>query len=552
MYDNIARHWHFGVIKYKQKQHKEKEMKYFEVNGKPFIAIAGEAHNSSASNAKFMEGVWDKAEQIGLNTVLMPLYWELIEPEEGRFEFKLVDDIIMQARERNMKIGFLWFGAWKNAQMYYAPEWVKTDLKRFWRAEMKKGQPKTRLENFHGMEYYSLSYLCEATKQADCKAFVKTMEHIREFDEKEQTVICMQVENETGVQGFARENSDYADEAFAANAPQDLVDFMRSHTGEMAADVKAAVESGKESGTWREVFGDVAEEVFSAYYISSYVNYLATEGKKAYDIPMTVNCWLDKGEDPGMYPSGGPVARMLEVWKHCAPAIDIFAPDIYVNNFCEVCDDFRKLNNPLFIPETATHSHAGPRLVYAIGHHHAVCFAPFGFEDMGEPISGASLYLFGGDPTDPLLSQSQDPEEYRWYAKTLNSMMDKLTAAYGTNRLQAAINEPNKGETKDMLFFGKYGFKVVFSIPQMPQMKIRTDGVFLALQESEDTFYIIVNGCLSFASFSTEGKLIDELAMDEGVFENGEFVSTRRLNGDETAMRMIDKPRLLRIKLFAY
>lgn len=530
-------------------------MKYFEVNGKPFIAIAGEAHNSSASNAKFMEGVWDKAEQIGLNTVLLPLYWELIEPEEGRFEFKLVDDIILQARERNMKIGFLWFGAWKNAQMYYAPEWVKTDLDRFWRAEMKKGQPKTNLEAFYGMEYFSLSYLCEATKLADCKAFVKTMEHIKEFDEKEQTVICMQVENETGVQGAGRENSDYADEAFASVVPQDFVDYMRSHTAEMAEDVKAAVENGKASGTWSEVFGDVAEEVFSAYHISSYVGYLANEGKKVYDIPMTVNCWLDKGEKPGAYPSGGPVSRMLEVWKYGAPKIDIYAPDIYVKNFCEICDEYKKLNNPLFIPETATHSHAGPRLVYSIGHHHAVCFAPFGFEDMGEVIGGASLYLFGGDPTDPLLSQSQNVEEYAWYTNTLKSMMEKLTAAYGTNRLQAVINEKNKDELKDTLIFDKFGFKVIFEMPanaHMSGMSFRKDGVFLALQEDPDTFYIIANGCLTYATFSLTGKNIDVLSLDEGVFENGEFVSTRRLNGDEVAMRMIDKPVLLRLKLFAY
>ncbi len=527
-------------------------MKYFEVNGKPFIAIAGEAHNSSASNAKFMEGVWDKAEEEGLNTVLMPLYWELIEPVEGKFEFELVDELILQARSRNMKIGFLWFGAWKNAQMYYAPAWVKTDMKRFWRAEIKKGQPKTNLECFHGIEYYSLSYLCEETKLADCKAFVKTMEHIKEFDEKEQTVICMQVENETGVQGSGRENSDYADEAFNSIVPQEFVDYMKSHTAEMAEDVKAAVENGAASGTWSEVFGNVAEEVFSAYHISSYVGNLAKEGKKAYNIPLTVNCWLDKKEQPGQYPSGGPVARMLEVWKFGAPDIDIFAPDIYVQNFCEICDEYKKLGNPLFIPETATHSHAGPRLVYAIGHHHAVCFAPFGFEDMGGDIKGASLFLFGGDSSDPLLSQSQNVEEYAWYARTLNSMTNKLTAAYGTNRLQALINEPNNGEVKDMLLFGKYGFKVIFSLPQFPQMKVRQDGCFLALQEDEDTFYIIVNGCFSYATFSTEGKHIDVLSLDEGVFENGEFVSTRRLNGDEVMLRMIDKPVLLRVKLFSY
>ena len=36
---------------------------------------------------------------------------------------------------------------------------------------------------------------------------------------------------------------------------------------------------------------------------------------------MFANAWLaHKGENPGKYPSGGPVSRMHEVWRYCAPA----------------------------------------------------------------------------------------------------------------------------------------------------------------------------------------------------------------------------------------
>lgn len=151
------------------------------------------------------------------------------------------------------------------------------------------------------------------------------------------------------------------------------------------------------------------------------MNRVAEAGKAVYDLPMTANCWLDKGEKPGKYPSGGPVARMMEVWKFAAPAIDVIAPDIYVQNFCEICDAYTKMGNPLFIPETATHSHVGPRLVYTVGHHHAICFAPFGFEDMGQEFSGTQSYLFGVDTSDPLLQTPQNVEEYRWYNQTSRS-----------------------------------------------------------------------------------------------------------------------------------
>ena len=202
----------------------------------------------------------------------------------------------------------------------------------------------------------------------------------------------------------------------------------------------------------------MAEEIFSAYHVASYVNKVAEAGKAVYDLPMTANCWLDKGEKPGKYPSGGPVARVMEVWKFAAPAIDIIAPDIYVQNFCEICDAYTKMDNPLFIPETATHSHAGPRLVYTIGHHHAICFAPFGFEDMGQEFTGTQSYLFGVDTSDPLLQTPQNVEEYRWVQSDAcvhdahaGRRLWHKTAAGGYHR-------EAEGEPDDFRFLRIYGY----------------------------------------------------------------------------------------------
>lgn len=524
----------------------ERKKNLFYVKGKPFIALAGEAHNSSSSTAYYMQSVWEKAKEQGLNTVLLPVTWELVEPQEGVFDFKTQDEIIAQARENDMHIIFLWFGSWKNAQCTYAPEWVKKDLVRFPRAQVEKGKNKCSLSNFYGMSYTSLSYLGEETCKADARAFAKFMEHLKEMDGQEQTVIAVQVENETGLQGAARENSELADRLFAGEVPQEFAAYMRSHTSEMAEDVKASVEAGISGKTWAEVFGNAAEEIFSAYYIASYVNYVAEAGKAVYDLPMSANCWLDKGEEAGKYPSGGPVARVMEVWKFAAPAIDMIAPDIYVQNFCEICDAYTKLDNPLFIPETATHSHVGPRLVYTVGHHHAICFAPFGFEDMGQEFTDTQSYLFGVDVDDPLLKTPQDVQEYRWYNKVLSVMTPMLADKYGTKDLQAVISERPE---ENSICFEKYGFMAIFNYP----MIARKDGVLLALSESEDTFYLIANACAVMPFSADQSKPnVDLLVLEEGYFDDGKWVMTRRLNGDEAAFMKYEKPTLLKVKLFSY
>src|SRR5690348_16435967 len=61
------------------------------VDGKPFLMLAGELGNSSSSSAEYMPPLWPRLGAMNLNTVLVPVYWELIEPSEGQFDFSLVD-----------------------------------------------------------------------------------------------------------------------------------------------------------------------------------------------------------------------------------------------------------------------------------------------------------------------------------------------------------------------------------------------------------------------------------------------------------------------------
>ena len=516
------------------------------VHNEPLILLAGEVHNSNSSSAEYMEQVWEQAEALGMNSLLLPVSWELVEPEEGRFDFALVDRLIEQARERGKKLVLLWFGSWKNAECMYAPAWVKTDLARFRRGQIEKGKNKAPRQNFYGLPYTTLSYLCGETRDADARAFAALMAHLRQFDGEENTVVAVQVENETGLLGAAREVSDEADALFDGPVPAELADYLRTHTDTMVDDVRSAVEGGAPAGSWQEVFGAAAEELFSAYHIARYVDAVAAAGKAEYPLPMAVNCWLDKGEEPGKYPSGGPVSRTREVWRFAAPHIDLYGPDIYVPDFCGVCDEYTRRGDPLFIPECATHSYAGPRLVYTVGHYHILCYAPFGFEDMGKPFTATQGFLFGVDVTDPALKTPQDTGEYRWYNETLQSLLPLLAGRYGTDELQAVCAERSGESTLD---FGAFRVQAAFDHPMLQ----KNDGVCLGLKLGEDECLLLACRCgLMFSSGDPERPNLDILSLEEGRMENGAWHTTRRLNGDEAAFLKYDEPVLLRLRVFTY
>ena len=86
----------------------------------------------------YMRPAWSKLKWMHLNTVLTPVYWELLEPAEGKFDFTLVDSMILEARKQNLKLILLWFGSWKNSMSCYAPEWVKLNSEKFEREKIVK------------------------------------------------------------------------------------------------------------------------------------------------------------------------------------------------------------------------------------------------------------------------------------------------------------------------------------------------------------------------------------------------------------------------------
>ena len=83
------------------------------VDGKPYLVLGGELHNSSSSSRDYMRKFWPQLEASGMNTVLAAVEWSLVEPEEGNFDFTIIDNLLEDARAHNLRLILLWFGSWK-------------------------------------------------------------------------------------------------------------------------------------------------------------------------------------------------------------------------------------------------------------------------------------------------------------------------------------------------------------------------------------------------------------------------------------------------------
>lgn len=504
------------------------------VDNEPFLMLAGELHNSSASSVEYMKPIWDKLAGMHLNTVIGTVSWELIEPQEGRFDFSLVDAQIMEARARNMRLVLIWFATWKNASSSYAPHWVKEDRKRF-PPMVLQVRPGRGMSSFLAtyMEQQGtgpLSALGEQTLRADAKAFRALMRHIEEVDPR-HTVIMMQIENEAGSLGDSRDRSPLAEAAWAKTVPADLMSYFVENKADLLPEMQEVWGRNgyKEGGTWAEVFGtdEWADEVFMAYHVGRFIGEVAKAGKAELNLPMYANAWLgpQPGQElPGQWPSGGPVARVMDVYRAAAPSLDLLAPDIYVEDFKGVCAWYSRSGNPLFIPEAR--DRAG-NLFWALGHHAALGWSPFGVEDLESDGQVAQAY--------GLLSEIL-PELAEWQAA---GKVAGILAQEGEEPQPASLGgyeitlvKPRRAgqapaaESEPLLAGG-----VALDARAMPA---DTRPFAIVINMAPDEFLFIgANGSPGFEVDSPGPSRVAISSRDQGRYENGKWVPGRRLNGDE-------------------
>lgn len=510
------------------------------VDDAPFLMFAGELHNSTAGSAHKLEKVWPEMASLSLNTLLLPVSWELIEPEEGVFDFTVVDSMIKNAREHDLKLVLLWFGSWKNGKSTYVPAWVKEDPKRFPLAINQNGSKNSALSAFY-----------EANLNADAKAFSKLMRHLHSVDRSEQTVLMVQVENELGLLGTHRDFSEKASSLYAQQVPDALIQYLNKHKNSLHVAIKNAwQENGfRQSGSWQEVFGPselqketdwkshysyLAEEIFTAWHYASYVGEIARKGKQQYALPMFANAWQKqpRAKHPGNYPSGGPLPHLSDIWRAAAPSIDFIAPDIYeLNEFDWIAQSYLDTNNPLFIPEIKVGPNTAARAFYTFGKYHAIGYSPFGIDGEG---------LFNTRKTDDRTLQP--------VYENLTALAPKISAARGTNNLTGLFFDEGENSASVDLGDWEVGIKR-FSSQGLFKM---TGGLFgiegeadtaagglLVLRESKNQFLVVggIGGLqvsVSKGSTSPYDK-VGYAEVDEITFVEGKELS-HRLNGDEMAL----------------
>lgn len=470
------------------------------VDGKPFLMLAAEIHNSSSSSLDYMRPIWPRLAAIPLNTVLTPLSWELVEPSEGKFDFTLVDGLIQDARRNHLRLVFLWLASWKNGMSSYAPLWVKQDAGRFPRVVEKNGNP-----------VEILSPLGTQTRDADARAFAAVMRHIRQVDGDAHTVLMMQVENEVGVLGDSRDRSPAANQAFDGQVPQKLMSSIEHNRDALIPEFRERWQAAgsRTSGTWQEVFGPGPEtdKIFMAWNYAQYINAVSAAGKAEYPIPMYVNTWLGgPSAVPGQYPSGGPLPEVMDVWKAAGNAIDIYSPDIYAMNFADWCDRYNRAGNPMFIPETNGGAAGEAHVFYALGARNAIGFSPFGIDSWND--------------TDNDLGKS--------YA-ALMPLASPILSRQGTSDIAGFLLSRDHPRAT----FEMNGYELDVSLDQIFGNEAKA-GYGLIIAKGSDEFLGVGSGFRVAFSPKSPGQSHAGIGwVEEGSFSEDAWVPGRRLNGDE-------------------
>jgi hypothetical protein len=476
------------------------------VQGKPFLILGGELGNSSASTSAEADAILPEMVRLHVNTVLMPVAWEQVEPREGTFDFSILDHWIDVARQQNLHLVLLWFGSWKNAFSEYAPDWVKSDTKRFPRSMGGDGAPLEILSTF-GTD----------TAKCDSRAFAALLRHVRVKDGEQQTVLMAQAENEVGILGSGRDRSPEANKRFSEPVPRELVEKLVANRTEISREL--AAHTNPQGKTWQEVFGEAAGEVFMAWRYAAYVDSVSEAGKKEYSLPVYMNAQLPSLlERAGEYPSGGPHPYLLDVYRAVATHIDFYSPDIYWPEFEYWVGRYQIPGNPIFIPEARLDT-SPYNALYAYGAAKAFGFCPFGIDSL-----------------KALDSNDESGAGIRRVYAALESLGPTLTDAQAADRTRGMALHATSPRASQSVVLGGYLFQGSLSRAWSTNALLANDGGMLLLESAPNEFLIIGAGLTVMMTRDpdTDGQIAGISSNEEVSRVGSEWKVVARLNGDQS------------------
>jgi hypothetical protein len=490
------------------------ENKFFlNKHGDPIFVTGLQCHNSS-TGSPLIEKAIRAVKKFGGNVLEAPVYWYWLEPQEGVYDVSHIRQLIQQVRDADLKLVILWFATNKNGHPNYVPEYVKTNPKKYRLAVGADGAPVP-----------SMSPHCEATLTADKRAFVELIKCIKEEDQDYGTVLAVQVENETGLGGTDRDYSNIAQRDYEKPVPEVLRDIEIKNSG-----------ASKKDSSWRGQFGRYAHEVFTAWHHAVYTNCIASAGKEIMDITMFANAMLgDSIDEAGLsYNSGGPVVRVLDIWKAGAPAIDLLCPDIYNpgrDEYEHFCRAYSRADNPLFIPESGFWGTSSAiNIIRAAAEHRAIGICCFGAE---------SALNDDGEIND-------ESKEAAVSFKIVNSIAPLLIKYHGTERIYPLIQE--EFTVKKHIETPGYHITANFDIKRMFGKGNPSRGRGILVQTDEHEFYLSGDNVgLDFLRRPDpdneipyiqlkcrQATQLNFLTVEEGHFEDGKWVADFCRNGDQS------------------
>ncbi len=411
--------------------------------GEAFMPVGLQANNSSTGTILYRKAL-EAVKACGGNTIETPVYWFLLEPEKDVFCYDHVKDAVDGAREAGLKLILLWFGTSKNGHPNYIPEYMKNDPKTYRLAFGPDGTP-----------VMSLSPHCEAVLERDSNAFAHLMGFLKDYDERQRTVVAVQVENEMG---YSATDMDYSpevvaeymagpvpeelsgirladdgfDQAVIISAPENVSEAEEDTVAQSIDAVSEQEEAAAGCSPWRLRFGRHAHEAFSAWHTARFIQSIAAAGKAVYKLPLIINVMIGENgfEEPGLcYNAGAAVTRVLDIWKAAAPDIDLIGPDIYLQNYStytRVCEGYSRRDNPLFIPESPNRGEANAiNMIYAAARYGATGICCFGAEHMLD--------------ADGCVAEAS--REVAVSLRTLSAISPLLVQYRGTGRVHAIVEE---------------------------------------------------------------------------------------------------------------